>query len=69
VFDRNAVPLGGIATPVDTMLVGATNDAKLLDPNGDIARPSCGTPVSGMSALRTGASTCAAAQMQPSSCF
>jgi hypothetical protein len=69
VFDSNAVPLGGIATPVDTMLVGATNDAKLLDPNGDITQPHCGTPASGMSALRTGASTCAAAQMQPSSCL
>lgn len=68
VFDDNAVPPGGIATPVDTMLVGATNDAGLLDPSGAIARPSCGTPASGTSALRTGPSSCVAAQMQPSAC-
>lgn len=67
VFDDTAVPLGGIATPVDAMLVGASN-ASLLDQDGGIAPPSCATPAAGTSARRTGASTCAAAPMQPSAC-
>jgi hypothetical protein len=67
-FDGNA-PLNGAPTPVDTMLVGATNDTKMLGPDAEIATPSCSTPVSGMSALRTGPGTCAAALMQPRTCL
>jgi hypothetical protein len=67
-FDRNAAMVGGVVTPVDTMLVGANNGARLQGPDGEVANPYCGTPVPGMSALRTGARTCVQAQMQPSSC-
>jgi hypothetical protein len=68
-FDRNAAPVGGAATPVDTMLVGTHNDARLLGPDGEIANPYCGTPAEGTSAQRTGLATCAQAQMLPNTCL
>lgn len=67
-FDDNA-PIGGVKTPVDTMLVGMTNDAKMLGPDAQVGAPFCGTPAEGMSAHRTGAGTCVAAVMQPSACL
>jgi hypothetical protein len=68
VFDNTRAPINGIPTPVDTMLVGGGNAAKLLGPDAEIATPYCGTPAEGLSALRTGTGTCVAAQMQPHSC-
>jgi len=68
-FDRTASPVGGVPTPVDTMLVGLTNRARLLGPDAEVADPYCDPPASGMSALRTGPSTCVEAQAQPSTCF
>ena len=67
-FDNHATPLGGLLTPVDTMLVGFDNHTQLLDPDAEIATPHCGTPLPGMSALRTGAGTCVQAPMQPRAC-
>lgn len=67
-FDNNS-PLGGLSTPVDAMLIGVSNDARMLGPDAEIAAPYCGTPVSGMSALRTGTGSCAAAIMQPRTCL
>jgi len=67
-FDGNATPVGGVLTPVDTMLVGPANDARLLGPDAEIAAPFCGTPISGMSAVRNGAASCVQAVMQPASC-
>lgn len=69
VFDSAAAPLGNLTTPVDTMLVGANNEAKLLGPDAEIATPYCGTPAAGMSALRTGSGACVQAQMQPRTCL
>lgn len=66
-FDGSAAPLGGITTPVDAMLVGASNGAQLLDPDGKVAAPGCATPGEGTSALRT-ETGCVQAQMQPRSC-
>lgn len=68
VFDASAAPVGGVMTPVDTLLVGIVNDAQLLGPDGEIATPACGTPASGLSARRTGPGTCVQAEMQPHSC-
>jgi hypothetical protein len=67
-FDSSAIPLNGIATPVDTMLIGTNNDAKMLGPDAEIATPSCDTPASGMSALRIPTGACMAATMQPRAC-
>ena len=67
-FDSTASPISGVPTPVDTMLVGATNTSELLGPDAEIAIPYCATPAPGTSALRTGPSTCAQAVMQPASC-
>jgi hypothetical protein len=67
-FDRNAAMVGGVQTPVDTMLIGANNGARLLGPDGEVANPYCGAQVPGMSSLRTGARTCVQAQMQPTAC-
>jgi hypothetical protein len=67
VFD-NAPALNGVTTPVDTMLVGAGNPAKLLGPDAEIAAAMCNTPIEGTSALRTGPSTCMQAAMQPRTC-
>jgi hypothetical protein len=69
VFDRNATRVEGVATPVDTMLVGANNQARLLGPDAEIAQPYCPTPAPGMSALRTGLGSCVEAQMQPRTCL
>jgi len=68
VFDRNAAPVNGVVTPVDTMLIGRSNAAQLLGPDAEIATPYCGTPIAGTSALRTGGSTCVQAQLQPNVC-
>jgi hypothetical protein len=68
VFDKNAAAVGGVSTPVDTMLVGAINDAGLVGPDAEIAPPYCATPASGTSARRTGPSACVQAQMQPNTC-
>jgi hypothetical protein len=69
VFDRNAVPINGVPTPVDTMLIGPSNSAQLLGPDAEIASPYCSTPAQGTSALRTGALACTPAQMQPNTCL
>ncbi|HWO26848.1 MAG TPA: lamin tail domain-containing protein [Kofleriaceae bacterium] len=68
VFDGGASLVGGISTPVDAMIIGANNEAKLLGPDAEIPAPYCGTPLAGLSALRTGAGTCVSAQMQPRAC-
>lgn len=68
VFDSSAAPVGGVQTPVDTMLVGINNTAQLLGPDAEVATPHCGTPAAGMSALRTAAGTCVPAVMQPLAC-
>jgi hypothetical protein len=68
-FDRNAAPVGGIVTPVDAMLVGKHNDARLVGPDAELARPYCDTPGHGYSALRTGLTTCAQAVPQPNACL
>jgi len=68
VFDGGASLVGGIETPVDAMLVGAGNDARLLGPDAEIAAPHCGAPLPGMSSLRTGPGTCVQASMQPRAC-
>lgn len=67
-FADNAENYGGVATPVDTMLVGANNFARLLGPDAENADPYCTTPGAGMSALRTGPKTCVHASMQPTIC-
>jgi len=67
-FDRDAAPLGGVTTPVDTMLVGANNNAQLLGPDAQAASPYCATPAAGLSAQRTGPTTCMVTQMQPHTC-
>jgi hypothetical protein len=67
-FDRNAAMVGGVQTPVDTMLIGANNGARLLGPDGEVATPYCGAQVPGMSTHRTGARSCVQAQMQPTAC-
>ena len=75
-FDRNAMPVDGITTPVDTMLVGAINNSRLIGPDAEIASPYCSAPIPGMSARRTdpdpdtgiSSSKCEQAQMQPNSC-
>jgi len=68
-FDRNAAAVGGISTPVDTMLVGANNYAQLVGPDAEIPSPHCARPAPGMSALRTGPGTCVEAMMQPRECI
>lgn len=67
-FDASAAPMGGVSTPVDTLLVGAMNDAELLGADGQVASPACGTPASGFSALRTATGTCEQAVAVPTSC-
>lgn len=66
-FDSNT-PVGGVVTPVDTMVVGATNAAQLLGPDAEIATPYCGAPAAGMSALRNGDKTCVTTYPQPRTC-
>ena len=68
VFDASAAPVGGVMTPVDTMLVGLVNNSQLLGPDGEVASPYCGTPNPGLSALRTGPGACIQAEMQPHTC-
>jgi hypothetical protein len=68
IFDSNTAPVDGIPTPVDTMIIGANNSARLLGPDGEIPPPFCGTPVPGMSARRTNFDACLESPMQPNSC-
>jgi len=68
VFDSGAVPVSGIRSPLDTMLVGAGNAAKLLGVDGLAAAPACPTPPPGYSARRTGPTTCVASVPQPTQC-
>jgi hypothetical protein len=68
VFDSSASLVGGIQTPVDALIVGANNEAKLLGPDAEISVPHCATPLAGLSALRTSAGTCIQAVMQPRAC-
>ena len=68
VFDDDARPLGEVLTPVDTMLVGANNDAKLLGPDGEIASPFCNDAPEGSTVKRTGAGTCVISEMRPNQC-
>jgi hypothetical protein len=69
VFDASAAPVGGVMTPVDTMLVGLVNNSQLLGPDGEVASPHCGTPTPGLSALRIGPGACVQSEMQPHACF
>jgi len=66
-FDRGAAPVDGVAAPMDAVIVGTAN-TRLLSPDAVLASPYCATPAPGMSALRTGPSTCVQAQMQPNTC-
>jgi hypothetical protein len=68
VFDTGAGTVGGVATPVDAMILGTTNGG-LLDPDAEVAAPYCDKPATGFSASRTGARTCVQATLQPSSCL
>ena len=68
VFDGTARPVSGVATPVDTMLVGSNNVAQLRGPDAEVANPFCSTPVAGTSARRTGPGSCSQAVMQPQAC-
>jgi hypothetical protein len=65
--DRGAAPVGGVAAPMDAMIVGAMN-TRLLNPDAVIASPYCATPAPGTSALRTGPITCVQTTMQPNTC-
>ena len=67
-FEQNATPVDGILAPVDTMLVGAINNSRLIGPDAEIASPYCSAPIPGKSVRRTSSSTCEQAQMQPNSC-
>jgi hypothetical protein len=68
VFDASAAPVGGVMTPVDTMLVGVANNSQLLGPDGEVASPFCGTPTPGLSVMRTGPGSCIQSEMQPHTC-
>lgn len=68
VFDGGAPSFGGVRAPVDTVLVGAGNAAKLVGADGQIAAPACATPPPGYSARRTGPTTCVASVPQPTQC-
>jgi len=68
VFDPSAAMVGGVRPPVDTMLVGAHNNAQLIAPDGQAAAPACPTPAPGSSARRTGATECGASAPQPTQC-
>ncbi|HWU89967.1 MAG TPA: hypothetical protein VN253_22045 [Kofleriaceae bacterium] len=68
VFDDGARPIDEVITPVDTMLVGVNNDAKLLGPDAEVAAPFCNSGPAGTTAKRTGAGTCAVAEMRPNQC-
>jgi len=67
VFDGNPA-VDGVVSPIDTMLVGANNSARLVGPEGDVPNVYCGTPVPGMSARRKGATGCEESPMQPNVC-
>lgn len=69
VFDRNAGTVDGVATPVDTMLIGSHNNSKLLGPDAEISNPHCATPMPSTSAVRVDSGNCIQSQMQPSTCF
>jgi hypothetical protein len=68
-FDRNAAPVDGVETPVDTMLVGAHNQARLVGPDAEIASPYCATPAEDTSAQRTGLASCVQAAPLPRTCL
>lgn len=70
VFDRNADPVDGVETPVDTLLVGVHNNAQLLGPDAEVASPHCAAPMPSTSAVRSSeGGPCVQAPMQPSTCF
>ncbi|HWO18458.1 MAG TPA: lamin tail domain-containing protein [Kofleriaceae bacterium] len=66
-FDRLAPSIGGISTPVDTMIVGSSNSGGLRGPDGEIPSPGCPTPSQDQSALRINTG-CVVAPPQPSLC-
>jgi Lamin Tail Domain len=69
VFDRLATPIGGIATPVDTMIIGSNNAGGLRGPDAEVAPVSCSTPAQSLSALRIpNTNGCVQAAPTPSSC-
>jgi len=68
VFDRYTAPIDATPTPVDTMLIGSSNDARLLGPDAEIVSPYCATPSTSLSAVRTAPDSCVAATPQPSVC-
>jgi hypothetical protein len=68
VFDSGAASFNGIHPPLDTVLVGAGNAARLLGDDGQTAAPACATPSAGYSARRTGPTTCVASVPQPTQC-
>lgn len=65
-FEGNAAATG--APPMDTLLVGPSNAARLMDPDGQPATPGCATPPAGSSARRTGPISCLPAAPQPTLC-
>ena len=65
-FDGGAAQTG--APPIDTMLVGASNQAQLLGVDGQAAAPACATPPAGSSARRTGAAACVPSVPQLTQC-
>jgi hypothetical protein len=68
VLDAVTAPLGGVATPVDAVVIGAPGDPGLLDPDGLVAPPACAVPAPGSGARRTGAASCTESPMQPGAC-
>jgi hypothetical protein len=68
VFDTAAAMVGGVRPPVDTILVGANNNAQLLGADGQVAVPGCAAVPAGSSAQRTGAAQCMSSAPQPNQC-
>jgi hypothetical protein len=68
VFEDAAVPVSGMATPVDALLIGTGNAAQLRGADGEIAEPGCASVPAGSSARRGAGGICAAAAPRPSQC-
>lgn len=65
-FEGNAAATG--APPMDTLLVGSSNAARLMDADGQPAAPGCATPPAGSSARRAGPIACLPSAPQPTQC-
>lgn len=68
VFDRDAAPVDGVTAPIDAMIIGANNSARLIGPDGEIPPPYCATPVPGASARRAGPTACVESALAPNEC-